>query len=207
MSENTKDTLALNLLSSLVRALSHQIRTPLSVISNDLSYFKNLLPEGECQRSLERCKEISNILGAALVDGGRASAAESVSVRIFLTEIFEGHTIIGLEALSDNSMVVDKPKLQFAFRALLQNLIEIAAAPIQISCRPGPKLTITFEQEYVPHVVTLKGQSFMWMHQFWNVALGSDNVAAPLIDAIFVAQGFSASLTVDEKIELRVQFN
>ncbi len=67
----SKSTNIANLLDHLLRGLAHDIRTPLSVISNDLQYFATQLPKGECDRSLRRCKEISehlSALSAILVD-------------------------------------------------------------------------------------------------------------------------------------------
>ncbi|MCB0333050.1 MAG: hypothetical protein KDD55_06090 [Bdellovibrionales bacterium] len=53
-----------NQLGHLLRGIAHDVRTPLSVISNDLQYFATQLPKGECDRSLRRCKEISEHLSA-----------------------------------------------------------------------------------------------------------------------------------------------
>lgn len=50
------------LFSILMQGLAHQLRTPLSVISNDLSYFKTKLGDGDCVRSAAKVREISNIL-------------------------------------------------------------------------------------------------------------------------------------------------
>ena len=55
------------LLSSFGRALSHQVRTPLSVISNDLYCIQTQGNLHECRRSLDKCKSISSILSSACV--------------------------------------------------------------------------------------------------------------------------------------------
>jgi|GEM_PF-2400837 len=51
-----------------MRALSHTVRTPLSVVQNDLSYFasvKSALPPEEYTRGIERCRQISELLRTA----------------------------------------------------------------------------------------------------------------------------------------------
>ena len=49
--------------SLLQRSLGHAIRTPLSVISNELQYLSAQFGEEECSRALLKCGEISDILG------------------------------------------------------------------------------------------------------------------------------------------------
>lgn len=55
------------LIRALVRALGHQIRTPLSVISNELAVYQRLLPNEEVGKLIERCRGISALLQRALV--------------------------------------------------------------------------------------------------------------------------------------------
>lgn len=50
-------------IQALVASLSHQIRTPLSIISNDLAYWSHSLPEGETDRAAQQIKTVSDILG------------------------------------------------------------------------------------------------------------------------------------------------
>jgi hypothetical protein len=54
---NLADSVAL-----LIESLCHKIRTPLSVVSNDLKYFETTLGKEETSRSLRRIDEIKNIL-------------------------------------------------------------------------------------------------------------------------------------------------
>jgi hypothetical protein len=46
----------------LIESLCHKIRTPLSVVSNDLKYFETTLGKEETSRSLRRIDEIKNTL-------------------------------------------------------------------------------------------------------------------------------------------------
>ncbi len=48
--------------ASLIEALCHKIRTPLSVISNDLVFYESTLGADEIQRSKRKVEEIKNIL-------------------------------------------------------------------------------------------------------------------------------------------------
>lgn len=49
--------------TAFTRIIGHELRNPLSVIQNDLTYFQNLLPPGECRTSLSKCSFISELLG------------------------------------------------------------------------------------------------------------------------------------------------
>lgn len=49
-------------LASLIEALCHKIRTPLSVISNDLVFYESTLGADEIQRSKRKVEEIKNTL-------------------------------------------------------------------------------------------------------------------------------------------------
>lgn len=52
----------LQLFASFLHGFSHTIRTPLSVINNDLAYFETLVGAAECTRSQRRCREIAELL-------------------------------------------------------------------------------------------------------------------------------------------------
>jgi signal transduction histidine kinase len=74
----------LEIISALSHALSHKIRTPLSVISNDLFFLQSLVPEGECARALKRCQEISSILQSMEVSEELFAAPQRIEVRAAL---------------------------------------------------------------------------------------------------------------------------
>jgi len=61
MSREPSET-SLTIMTEFIDALCHKIRTPLSVISNDLSFFETLLGSAEIDRSIRRVEEIKSIL-------------------------------------------------------------------------------------------------------------------------------------------------
>lgn len=57
-------------ISAMMRALAHTVRGDLSVVTNDLSYFSTLLPEGETDRSRARCAAVvANLSRLVLLQG------------------------------------------------------------------------------------------------------------------------------------------
>lgn len=51
------------IVSTLFRTLTHKLRGPLSVISNDLSFLQTTTSDEGCERGILRCREISELLG------------------------------------------------------------------------------------------------------------------------------------------------
>lgn len=51
----------LQLLLQFTKALSHRVRTPLSVVTNDLHYLESLVGAGECERAIRKCHDISSL--------------------------------------------------------------------------------------------------------------------------------------------------
>ncbi len=74
--------------SSLIKALSHKLRTPLSVISNDLFYFQSILPEGQCARSSSKLIEISVLLNDLSQLGTAPLRFEKENLLSILEEVF-----------------------------------------------------------------------------------------------------------------------
>src|SRR4051812_47237557 len=68
MSDNAQRYI--QLLAAFSRALGHQLRTPLSVISNELAYLGSAHPGEDISRAVERCKSITGILQNINVPGG-----------------------------------------------------------------------------------------------------------------------------------------
>jgi signal transduction histidine kinase len=52
------ESTAFALLTRLTEQLTHSLRTPLSVISNDLVFMATLVGDQECARAVSRCREI-----------------------------------------------------------------------------------------------------------------------------------------------------
>jgi hypothetical protein len=63
------DSRPFELVGTLAEALSHLIRTPLSVISNDLHYFAGRIPAEELERSNEKCRRIAESLSSVALLG------------------------------------------------------------------------------------------------------------------------------------------
>jgi hypothetical protein len=72
---------------NLLKLLSHRIRTPLTVISNDLAYFKTLLPNPQdCDRAISRCWQISDIFKSSeslCIEQGHSTQVCTLFIQVF----------------------------------------------------------------------------------------------------------------------------
>lgn len=48
--------------ASIFRHLAHLMRTPLSVISNDLTFQSTVTPSGELERPLKKCRDLADLI-------------------------------------------------------------------------------------------------------------------------------------------------
>jgi len=62
MNSNAQRDRSFERLRAFAHALAHSLRTPLSVIANDLAYFKSTSKSDEFDRGIRRCRELSEQL-------------------------------------------------------------------------------------------------------------------------------------------------
>lgn len=70
------DAVPLRLLKHLHKALSHRIRTPLSVISNDLQFLNSQYPHAELDRTIAQCKKITDVLTDCVIEEASREAID-----------------------------------------------------------------------------------------------------------------------------------
>jgi hypothetical protein len=73
-------------LLTILRFLSHKVRNPLNVISNDLNYLKVSYPAENCDRSLARCRQIADFFKPA--DLLETVSTENFNLTQLVSEIF-----------------------------------------------------------------------------------------------------------------------
>jgi hypothetical protein len=81
------------LIGAFLHSLGHTLRTPLSVISNELYYLASLTPKGECDRAIRRCTELSETLKRVSVLSRADSPHEEVDLAQVLAELDQTHSL------------------------------------------------------------------------------------------------------------------
>jgi len=74
------ETRCFDLLQAFARALNHELRTPLAVVSNDLHFFAGNDPSGVGAGSLAQCRRMSAVLRRAAALGAEPLAARPLTM-------------------------------------------------------------------------------------------------------------------------------
>jgi len=201
---NLNNELPFRMLACLCRALAHKIRTPLSVISNDLSYLQTIVPKEECQRGLESVRAIAHVLKSFSQLGPPQLSKITSDLHTLWREVRVPQQI-ELElgpALSEFSISCDVERLRFGFQLVLQMLVEFAPeepSRLKMSLR-GDAAARTFRLNCP---VALLPESAL-QHDptcFTDVftrALNSDSPYPALLDVLLLAHGFSPRFSQQE---------
>ncbi len=200
MPSRTSHGTALALLSAFVRAIAHKVRTPLSVITNDLSYLQTLVPPNECDRSLERSREIANLLRRLCEVGD----AEVVLKPLLLGAVLPPN----LAGLSELTVLGDESKLRLAFEFMNEVLFALGRGAMDVAGSVTQASSI-IELRHAMDVARpeIDGQSFETFTSLVNLALERDSPFPPLLDALLLAHGCGMQLRISGvQLVLRLSF-
>lgn len=170
------------LLASFANALAHKIRTPLAVITNELSF---LASQGQdCARAIQRSKDIAQILkivtslGSATVRESQTNLAESIS-KVFSSIKSEA----AVNTLTDSMHLEATLRL---IKMLLQDLsANEGASPEQLytATFDASLLEATLQFECVLHDPISVEDDFDSLTELFSKNLHLDLIEPPLIDA------------------------
>lgn len=174
------------LLKTFARALGHQLRTPLSVISNDLSFLKASESTLECDRSINRCKELGSIL--------------KESTELFYSELsWKKIALISLWQELSESLKFDLVFEQQDFdkliitgdeSILIRSLTELVKLFASLTTDKSVKVKLSHEQEAK---IVLEGKAAISTEQeveqssfsaFYQTLSKEDTIWLPLVDAV-----------------------
>ncbi len=191
------------ILSTFARSLAHKLRTPLSVISNDLYYFKSLLPTAECDRSIERCRQLSDILSEHTSFGGSELETRRISLTTLMGKAFPLCVVEG----DDHNITADEARLLQALDVYRQVLIEYIV-PEQSEAvveKSGSSIDATFHFRRLPAKEPLQGE-FSSLTEFSVNVLKTDNLAIPLADALLLAHDVQTKILFANNVQLCLRF-
>jgi len=200
----------LNISVSLARALAHKIRTPLSIIQNELSYLASLLPAGECERAFDACRSISQIL--ALQAPFPAGNFETIEVTL---GAFIDYSKINFEIsnvkLREFKLKINQ-ELFIKSLSIIQNIIDTVKPPSQTSTLPF----ITESDDRLNFEVNWKlllsgdyalgsSSTLDTFSELFCIILHHDYVELPFADAVLLAHGCKISISLCAKHEALLQ--
>jgi signal transduction histidine kinase len=160
------------LLQTFVRVLAHRVRTPLSVILNDLSYLSSQHPPEEFERAVRRCREIAQIL-------------ESIPQQVLSPAnlaLDEASALI----IEGGSLSAHHP-LEWSFRSIGDLFRSIVPECGVVKTPQGISLT--------PDLPTIREVTLTSLTEFVDNVLHRDVLAAPMIDALLSHYGWHIRVT------------
>lgn len=204
--DSNQRTLAI--VSNLIRVLTHKIRTPLSVISNELEAFKAALPGSELDLSRQRVMQISEILkslsqfAVSPAPKQRTNAQEILEeiCKLHAAQIAVGKRAAALETLGDRRL------FSLALNSLLGLLVQLdtqveveSSADAEIGC-------IVFRSPFRSVLDNSGHAPWTSLSSFFNDGMDLDSFLPPCIDSVLLAQGVSVSVTAQNGISISLRF-
>lgn len=191
-----------NRLIQFIRAVNHSIRTPLSVVSNELFYFKSLLPAQEIERAEARCAEIAGILDRTKFCGTTELCFEEVPASELINDAVAA---LGIRAPAVPSCMLyaDRSRLAGAIRQLLVLLcVECADGSVVY---PGLKTAINdgFFNLHLEarHNAKVSGMSLV---QILQSIRGQDAFEAVLLESLFDAHGIKSRVLPTQHLTIEL---
>ena len=191
-----------DLIAHFLKGLAHKLRTPLSVVSNDLSYYKTLLPDEDLSRSISRCREVSDILKLAnsIVSSGNVSRGNVWEV---LTEVFGDRDSFRVEGQESLEFEFSKRALEAASRELLLLLESDFVLSGLVLQKTERKLLFQGESKQGAEPASAE---YKRLTDYFCIACGRDSFTAPLIDSVFLRYGIELELSISQKLKLELLF-
>lgn len=187
------------LMTQLLRVLSHKMRTPLSVISNDLQYLASIHPDAEVERSLGKVKTISDLLSA--VQSGLH--CEVVPQEVSLCELL---TVAGIEYESE---VLSLPRVKAGpdfLKILFQELREMTQCRVIGCAELGSYVALECSGEIASEMS--RDFDFSLFTQVFNEELQLDSALFPILDSLLIASNISLhGRFAAGKITFQLQFS
>jgi signal transduction histidine kinase len=201
---SSTDSRPLLLITSLIRALAHKIRTPLSVVVNDLEYLKAVSACDDYERILRRARDIADVLR-------QCTEACSTSPKLRTLRVLDFLHILTLEkhpfTLDNNPEITTDPAAASNTLRMIQQLI----AELRNGTPPTPDIAHAGNMLHwtVSSPLPIKPgnrDSFESITAFVCEAADLDHTLPALIDAMLWNLGASIHITQREQCTLCVRF-
>lgn len=215
LGQNAPMARELLLLSCLGRGLAHQLRTDLSVLVNELTYFNSQLGAGDCDLALERCRKMSNFLKglSSLADPPLNLKQELAGELCRLVADCSGIEILQSPAHTDAALLLDKEKFSIAISRVFELLGVTLDRPLN---QPALTVNCLVTESQIELILEVPGypfepetsSSYDSLSAFFILHLGRDSIAAPIADAILLSHNAVLRLKVHDRshVELVLSF-
>ena len=176
-------------LRALTQALAHRFRTPLSVISNDLTYFKSSFKSEEFDRGIRRCRELSELL--SYICGFFVERDDTYKIDL-------GSELKSLIGPANARLSANH------FRVALANMFEVLFESSVIEEAAIDRVVLVGQLK-ASVVDSEHGGVYEGFTELFFERLGQDIIDAPLFDSLIAADEIAAKISLQPhsiKIEL-----
>lgn len=196
------------ILSGFIRALNHRLRTPLSVVSNDLEALRAQLPSEEYERMRRKISQISELLRSVQRFSGALTLDSSVDLAQLVRSVAEERAVGAVLGNIDPARVQGSESL---VRVALDGVLELlqslpGAALLSIKVlrdADAARLTISFEAT-AGTVMQSAPSSYDGLTEYFNETLDLDALSPPCIDSILAAHRATVSVTSGDTLRVLI---
>jgi len=210
MDNNDQQLILQNALESFLSTFSHQIRTPLSVVWNDLQYWKKSLDLNEADRALARCKEITEMLSALT----ELASNESASTQAKWSELADKHLCSferSIETERDEPHANNRRRIEQLFSYLDKFLAQICTIKEGAGVsKSRPPCAIKIGASSMKFSVSLgsktEDRTLRCATELSDFLKIKNSLCAPIIDFICIFESLNAEYWVeDQKVHITIQ--
>jgi signal transduction histidine kinase len=201
------------IVSALIRALNHRIRTPLSVISNELEAVRAIAPAQETDAARQRVQQISDILKSAAQFAVSPAPQQRIDAVQILSEVAtQNPECVMRPGPASVHTLGDKKMMALAIASIVELLSQFTknsspqAVHVEIH---QPKDGFALMEFEAPFQSFLSGQDESekaTLTDFFNNALDLDSLLPPCIDSILLSQNVTLAVSAARNVRIVLQF-
>jgi hypothetical protein len=195
--KSASEHLASDLLIAFARALTHKIRTPLSVLSNDLFYFRSVLDAEEVEGSLVKAQSIADLL-TSLSRFDRSSEQEHFNISELLLEF---------GPLPPCMRTGDREEFRLLIATIPEALREAGIVDIRPSIQDsGTTISLIYTCSLTASLKALPQLSqYCSLTELLFYGMGCDATLAPFIDALMLK--YQAQISIHRANVVTITFS
>jgi hypothetical protein len=197
------------LISNLIRSLAHRVRTPLSVISNELEALRTVAPEVELDASRQRAAQIADDLKLLSRFARPLYDRVAFDISELLREVGREMKIQIDEYPGSFLTTGDRCCFKLALLSIIELLLLVdtngaAAFGFSVEEIGDSSGALIVRCSAIPGASCSPASNWHGFSEFFNEQLHLDTFLPACIDSLLIAQGVSVSIAVQSGMEIRL---
>lgn len=201
------------IVSNLIRALTHKIRTPLSVISNELEALRAVLPAVELEASRQRVTQITELLKTLSQFAVSPAPKQNFDAQEIVRDLVASNSgrIVLREYAPALPVMGDRRMFALAVNSLAQVLLQLATQESKEPVVMHSRLlegcgVIGFRCEIRSVLCSSVQRTWASLSDFFNDEIDLDSFLPSCIDSILLAQNVTVCVTAQSAVDITFRF-